>query len=104
MCYVEYVMAEDNNSTLHTQNNLYRVVSRGFRVSYIIARSNLHAVQIAVSFGTHVSGKRVNVFRVSTKSLKGELLTLMFRAPSPGRVLMPNIFRRDYILLIHEDD
>ncbi len=84
--------------------NLYRVVSRYWKISYIVARSGLHAVQIAIEMGTHVSGKRVKADRVAYRSLRGELLTFMLRMPEAGRVLMPNIFRKDYILLIYEDD
>lgn len=76
----------------------YFVRSRGWRTGLVIARSNLHAVEVAALTGIHRRGKRVVVYHVHAETVP-ESIRGWAGFGTPGRVLFPSLFRRFPLLL-----
>lgn len=76
----------------------YRVLSRGWRGSYIVAESSSRAIEVAVRLGVHKRGKRVRVWELSLTGAPSEIVKFCHDR-EPGRVVRR---WRKFTLLVKE--
>ncbi len=72
-------------------------IQSGWRTGLVIARSSLHALQVAIDTGLHKTGNDFKCFRVNKETLNESVIRLI--PHGPGRLLMPSLFRLEPLLL-----
>jgi hypothetical protein len=76
----------------------YYVRSGWWRRGLVIARSNLHAVQIASETGIHETGREIMVCEIDEATL-GEMTRSLISKGVAGRLLPASILRKEPILI-----
>jgi hypothetical protein len=72
-------------------------IQSGWMCGMVIARNEIHAIHISTKTGLHRTGNRLACLPIDERTLNDSFISLL--EYGSGRVLMPNLFRRDPILV-----